>query len=209
MRGIRALCLALALCLLCAQGLASQTEPDEGLKAALESWTQAYNRLAGEHGLDACSAQEAVYERDGAFLFVGLYASLWVQLEEGGGARAFGLYFEELNERVSEMAACALAVTGDKPGYARARELADKVLGELSKNGSVQGDASGWLYEGSLSGDSGAMLVFAYTEKPTAGSIWDGLFPEEGETPSAPGATPAPRATPEPGAKPTKPVYKA
>ena len=190
MRGIRALCLALALCLLCAQGLASQTEPDEGLKAALESWTQAYNRLAGEHGLDACSAQEAVYERDGAFLFV-------------------GLYFEELNERVSEMAACALAVTGDKPGYARARELADKVLGELSKNGSVQGDASGWLYEGSLSGDSGAMLVFAYTEKPAAGSIWDGLFPEEGETPSAPGATPAPRATPEPGAKPTKPVYKA
>ncbi|MBQ4227169.1 MAG: hypothetical protein II697_03120 [Clostridia bacterium] len=200
---IRALCLCLALCLMCGQGLASQTEPDEALKTALEAWAQAYSQLALEHGLDACIAQEAVYEQDGAFLFVSLHASLWVQLEKSGGASAFGLYFEELNESVSEMAACALAVTGDKPGYARARELADKVLGDLSKNGSVQGASSGWLYEGSLNGDSGAMLVFAYSEKPASGSIWDGLFPGEGEAPSAPKSTPAPSA------KPTKPVYKA
>ncbi len=197
----RILSLALALALLCAASLAMS----ETHSAELAAWLADYNKLASQHGVTQLSESDAAASEAGNFTFVCPEATLAVGFKDGA-ARRIGLYFESFGEGVTQMAACCVAVTGDKPGYDAANALLKQIADALNKSQKTQGSVGQWSYEADLSTQGACSLLLTYSGAPEAassGSIWDGLFPDDGDAPQAPSETPKPTS------KPEKPVYKA
>ena len=197
----RVFSLALALALLCAFPLTA----GEAQNAALAAWLADYNKLASEHDLSQLSESDAAVSEAGNYTFICTEATLVVGFR-GDAVCRIGLYFENFDERVIRMAACCVAVTGDKRGYEAASALLQQISAALSKSDKAQGSVGKWSYKADLSTQDARSLWLTYDGAPEAassGGIWDGLFPDEGET------TPAPSETPKPTPKPEKPVYKA
>ena len=191
---------------------------------ALESWTRSFNLLAAEHGLSPLDAKDFI-EVDGDQLgmekgrLYHLYTMsdgcfLMLGMSSDGTADTCALDCPEDYPEAANLMACALAVSGNRPGYDFARSLTDEAVKGVGQNGYAAGSREGWTYMGerfsamfNASDKNEMVLMFVYgqaqsTSEGGEGSIWDGLFPDGGDDEPAP---PAPVPTPQPGKK----IYKA
>ena len=210
----------IALALLLGAGALSEN-------GALKAWTESFNLLASAHGLSPLDAGLFI-EVDGDEIGMdkGRLYHLYTLNEEcllmlgispDGTADTCALDCREDDPQAVELLACALAVSGNKPGYDFSHSLADELIRSVRQDGYADGSRGGWTYLGqrlvalfNTSGKNEIVLMLVYGAEESAskggeGSIWDGLFPDDGED----GGQEPPEYVPAPTPEPEKRIYKA